>query len=148
MWDIVRWDPYRDMRAMRADLERLFARVPGNGGGVASAPWAPASDVYETDDAIVITAELPGVKDEDVEISVQDGLLRISGERRLHEEVDEKRFHRLERSYGGFERTFRLPPGVKEGDIKAGVAYGVLRVSVPKPTAAEAKRVPITTARS
>ena len=77
MWDIVRWDPVRDMAAVRAEMDRAAARRLQ--GGVAAAPWSPASDVYETDDAIVITAELPGVKDEDVKISVQDGLLAIRG---------------------------------------------------------------------
>ncbi len=143
MWDIVRWDPVRDLAAMR-EVDRVMGR-PFGAGGAASAPWSPASDVYETEDAIVITAELPGVKDEDVEITVRDGVLAIGGERRLQDEVDTGRYHRLERSYGSFERRFRIPPGVNDEDIKASVAYGVLRVSIPKPTAAEPKRISIGT---
>ena len=77
MWDIVRWDPVRDLAAMR-EVDRVMGR-PFGAGGAASAPWSPASDVYETEDAIVITAELPGVKDEDVEITVRDGVLAIGG---------------------------------------------------------------------
>ncbi len=139
--DIIRWDPLRELGSLRADMERLFARA----GAGASLPqrWSPASDVIETEDAIVITAELPGVKDEDIHITVQNGILRISGERRLEHEVSEERFHRLECSYGGFERTFTLPPGVSEDDISAGVAYGVLKITIPKPAAPEPKVIAI-----
>jgi HSP20 family protein len=138
MLDILRWDPFNELERIRGDLERLRG-----GGGPAGAPWRPASDVYETDDAIVITAELPGVRDEDIDIQVHDGLLTISGKRELHEEIREDRVHRLERSYGRFQRVFRLPPGVREEDIHAAVAYGVLRVSVPKPVEAGARRIPV-----
>ena len=129
--DIMRWDPLRELGAMRAEMERLMARAGGPGG--LPRRWSPVSDVIETEDAIVVTAELPGVKDEDVHITVQDGVLRISGERRLEEETHEDRFHRIERSYGDFERSFTLPRGVAEDEIHAGVAYGVLKVTIPKP---------------
>ncbi|MEZ0284825.1 MAG: Hsp20/alpha crystallin family protein [Thermoleophilia bacterium] len=143
MRDIIRWDPFRDLFALRAEMDRLLARVPGPGESSLPRRWAPASDVVETDDAIVITAELPGVKDEDVAITVENGVLRISGERRLEHETEDDRYHRLERSYGGFERTFPLPPSVDEDDINAGIAYGVLKISIPKPTATEPKRIAI-----
>lgn len=143
MMDIVRWDPFRDLQRMRGELDRMFTRGAGESGGTFGAPWSPVSDVIETDDAIVITAELPGVKDEDVDIEIQDGMLTVKGERRLADEVTKDRYYHLERSYGSFERSFRLPKGVKEDDIKAGVAYGVLRVTIPKPQVVEAKRIPI-----
>lgn len=141
MLDIMRWDPFRELGSLRSEVDRFMSRTsPG-----VSLPqrWSPTSDVVETDDAIVITAELPGVKDEDVEITVQNGVLRISGERRLEHEVRDDRYCRLERSYGGFERSFTLPPGVSEDDITAGVAYGVLKITVPKPTAPEPKVIAI-----
>lgn len=140
--DILRWDPFRDLAAMRAEMERTMARA-GAGGGTLPTRWSPVSDVVETEDAIVITAELPGVKDEDISITVQDGVLRIAGERNLEEEASGDRFHRIERSYGGFEREFRLPPGVAEDDISAGVAYGVLKVTIPKPSAPQPKVIAI-----
>lgn len=139
--DIMRWDPLREFGSIRGDIDRLMARA--GAGATLPQRWAPASDVIETDDAIVITAELPGVKDEDVEITVQNGILRISGERRLEDEVSEDRFYRLERSYGSFERAFALPPGVSEDDISAGVAYGVLKITIPKPSAPEPKVIAI-----
>jgi HSP20 family protein len=141
--DLIRWDPFGDLPSLRADLDRLIARAPAAPESSLPRRWSPASDVIETDDAIVITAELPGVKDEDVHITVQDGVLRIVGERKLQEEVEEDRFYRLERSYGGFERTFPLPRGVKEDDITASIAYGVLKLTIPKPAAPEPKRIAI-----
>jgi HSP20 family protein len=140
---LIRWDPVRELAATRMDLERLFSRL-ADGESHLPRRWSPTVDVFEQDDHIVITAELPGVKDDDIDITVQDGMLRIAGERRLEEEVSEDRYHRIERSYGRFERVFPLPPGVKEEDISASVAYGVLRVRVPKPSAAEPKKVAVT----
>lgn len=139
--DITRWDPFRELSAMRAEMERLMAR--GAGAGTLPSRWSPVSDVIETEDAIVITAELPGVKDEDVHITVQDGVLRISGQRRLEEETHDDRFHRIERSYGDFERSFALPRGVSEDAIRASVAYGVLKVTVPKPQGSAPKVIAI-----
>jgi HSP20 family protein len=141
--NLIRWDPLRDFQAMRADVDRLMARLPAAGAPSLPTRWAPASDVVETDDAIVITAELPGVKDEDVHVTVENGVLRIAGERRLQQEIDEDRYHRIERSYGGFERSFPLPAGVSEDDITAGIAYGVLKLTIPKPAAPEPKRIAI-----
>lgn len=139
--DIIRWDPLRDVGGLRAEIDRVISQA--GAGGTLPSRWSPSSDVIEGDDAIVITAELPGVKDEDIHITVQNGVLRISGERRLEEEINEQRFHRLERSYGGFERRFTLPPGVGEGDIHARVAYGVLKITIPKPTAPEPRVVAV-----
>jgi HSP20 family protein len=141
--DLVRWDPFRELVAMRAQMDRLVGQVATEEGARLPRRWSPATDVIERDDEILITAELPGVKDEDVEISVRDGVLRIAGERRLEDEVKEDRYYRLERSYGGFERSFPLPRGVEEKDITAGIAYGVLRVRIPKPKASEPTRIPI-----
>jgi HSP20 family protein len=139
--DIIRWDPLREFGPLRTDIERLMGRA--GVGSTLPQRWSPASDVIESDDAVVITAELPGVKDEDIHITVQNGVLRISGERRLEDEVREEHSYRLERSYGGFERTFALPPGTSEDDISAGVAYGVLKITIPKPTTPEPKVIAV-----
>lgn len=142
--EIVRWDPFRDMLGLRSEIDRLMgAMAQAAPRSTLPTRWAPSADVIERDDEIVITAELPGVKDEDVEITIDDGVLRIAGTRELSEEVDDDRYHRIERSYGGFERTFTLPPGVDEDAIQAGIAYGVLKITIPKPTAAEPRRIAI-----
>ena len=142
MWDIVRWDPVRDMAAVRAEMDRAMARRLGE-GGVAAAPWSPASDVYETDDAIVITAELPGVKDEDVKI-LRPG--RPARHPRGAPAPGRGRHRPLSPARALLRRlraALPRPPGVNDDDIEASVAYGVLRVSIPKPKAAEPKRIPI-----
>ena len=142
--EMVRWDPFRDVLGVRSDIDRLMGALTG-GAPRSSLPtrWAPSADVIEREDEIVITAELPGVKDEDVEITVHEGLLRIAGQRELSERVDDDRYHRLERSYGSFERTFPLPPGVDPDAISAGIAYGVLKITIPKPAAPEPTRVAV-----
>jgi HSP20 family protein len=140
MRSMVGWDPFADAWAMRREMERALERAMPTGESRIARNWSPVSDVVETADAIVITAELPGVKDSDIEISVHDGVLTISGERRLEEEVSSDRAHRIERSYGGFARRFVLPQGVNEDDISAGVAYGVLKITIPKAAAASEPR--------
>lgn len=139
---LIQWDPLREMSLVRDELSRMLSRVEGP-STAAGAPWAPTSDVIETDDGLVITAELPGVSDADIRVTVEDGVLHIRGERHLHDEVRRDRYHRIERSYGGFERSFRLPPGVREEDIHASTAYGVLRVTVPRAHDAERRPVDI-----
>jgi HSP20 family protein len=142
---LTRWDPFADVLPFRREIERLLAPLAEMPESNLPRRWAPTADVIESDGEIVITAELPGVKDEDVEITVHDGVLRIAGERRLQEEVTEDHAYRLERSYGGFERRFALPPGVKEDDITAGIAYGVLKVTIPKATAGTPRKVALGT---
>ena len=106
--EMARWDPFRDVLGLRSDIDRLMGTLAG-AAPRSSLPtrWAPSADLIEREDEIVITAELPGVADEDVEITIDEGVLRISGARDLTEEVDDERFHRIERSYGSFERQVR-----------------------------------------
>ena len=136
--DLMRWDPFRQMASLRHEMDRAAGeegRLPRR--------WAPTADVIERPDEFLITAELPGVKDEDLDVRVEHGTLVISGERRLEDEVSDEHFYRLERSYGGFERRFSLPQGVGEDDIQASIAYGVLRVIVPKKSAPEARKIAV-----
>ena len=91
----------------------------------------------------MITAELPGVTDDDIHITVQNGGLRITGERAVQDDVSEEHSYRIERSYGTFERAFALPPGVSEDDISARVAYGVLKITIPKPAVPSPKVIAI-----
>ena len=141
----TRWDPFADVLPFRREMERLLAPLAEMPESNLPRRWAPTADVIESEDEIVITAELPGVKDEDVDITVHDGVLRIAGERRLQEEVTDEHAYRLERSYGGFERRFPLPPGVKEEDITAGIAYGVLKVTIPKTTTGTPRKIALGT---
>lgn len=114
------------------EVERVLSRVGFPRARRLSGPWTPTSDFVETDDAYIITAELPGVSDTDVDISVDSGVLTLSGSRRQEFTVDEDSYQQRERSFGSFSRRFPLPPGVAEDRITAGVAYGVLKVTPPK----------------
>jgi HSP20 family protein len=141
--DITYWDPFRDMRQLRSEIEGLIDRAATGAKSAVGAPWRPVSDVVETDDQIMITAELPGCKDEDVEVLVRDRVLTIRGTRTMEASSENEHYRRVERSYGDFERSFRLPPGVTENDIHAKVAYGVLQVKIAKPQASETTRIPV-----
>ena len=119
--DITYWDPFRDMHQLRAEIEGLIDRAASGAKSAVGAPWRPVSDVVETDDAIMITAELPGCKDEDVEVLVRDRVLTIRGTRTMEESSEDEHYRRVERSYGDFERSFRLPQGrLREGRPREG----------------------------
>src|SRR5690349_11436988 len=122
----ARWDPIRDLLAIHQRLDRF---APGQGG------WMPPVDLFETPDAYVVTAELPGLNREDLQIDLRDGRLTLSGVRR---EVggECERYHRMERGHGTFSRTFQLPIPIDSENIAADLRDGVLRVVCPKSTAA------------
>lgn len=127
------WDPIRDLLAIQQRLDRF---APGPAG------WAPAVDLHETDDQYVITAEVPGLTRADVQIHVHDGRLTLSGTRRPREGACEQ-FHRIERGYGSFSRTFRLPLAVDESAIAADMKEGVLTVMIPKAADQAPRRVQV-----
>jgi HSP20 family protein len=140
---LVRWDPFRDLSALQCEVNRLFTRATG--GEVAERQsWIPAIDVVETDDAIVLKAELAGMKPEDINIEVQDNVLTLSGERRFEEEVKEDKFYRIERRYGSFSRSLALPPTVDDGKVDAKYDNGVLEIRVPKAEVVRPKRIKVT----
>src|SRR6516225_7863398 len=113
---IVRWEPFRDLLATQDRSNRLFndtfSRAFGDGGELTQTGWLPPVDVYETDQNVVLKAELPGVDPKDVEIRVEDGSLYLKGERKLESDVKEEGYRRIERQYGSFTRSFPLPATV------------------------------------
>jgi HSP20 family protein len=111
--------------------------------GVAAADLTPTMDVAETDKEIEITAELPGLEEKDVEITAADNILTIRGEKRADKEEKERNYRFVERSYGAFSRTLELPEGVNLDAIKATIDKGVLKVTVPKPVPAQAKKIEV-----
>ena len=132
---LIRWNPFREFEAMQNRMSNLLARplLPsGIDEPIGMGEWTPLVDVEESDKEYTIKAELPEVKKEDVKVEIQNGSLRISGERKLEKEEAGKRFHRVERSYGSFERSFSLPEGTKKGDLKAEFKDGLLKVHLPK----------------
>ena len=107
--------------------------------------WVPSVDISETEDGYEVRAELPGVAKDDLHVSVEDGLLTLSGEKRQEQVDDTQNYRRVERRYGRFQRKFRLPGEVETADIKAGYRDGVLTLSIPKPEAVKPTEIPITT---
>jgi len=127
-------------------LNRLFndtfSRVFDGEEG-SSRAWAPAVDIYETDANIVLKAELPGINPNDVEVRVEDGTLYLKGQRKFEKEVKEENYHRVERSYGSFVRSFPLPNSVNADDAKAEYKDGVLALTLPKREEAKPKTIKI-----
>jgi HSP20 family protein len=105
--------------------------------------WAPAVDIYETDKEISMKAELPGMQEKDIDIKVEDNVLSISGERRMEKEIKEENYHRIERAYGSFNRSFTLPRTVDRDAIKAAYKDGVLTVTLPKKEEVKPKQIKI-----
>ena len=131
----------REIDRLFEDFTRGFPAFAGNGGKM-----LPSMDVTETDKEIEITAELPGLEEKDVQINVADNLLTIRGEKKAEKEEKDKNYRLIELSYGSFERTLELPDGVNADTIKASIAKGVLKVTVPKPAPAQAKKIEVKSA--
>lgn len=149
MSTLMRWDPFREMTTLRDEMNRLFTRTIGDqpvAKAAAEATWSPPVDVFDTPDAIVLKAELPGLKVEDVDVELDENVLTISGERRFEEKVDDGRTYRLERAYGRFARTMTLPQNVKADEIAATITDGVLEVRVPKADEIRPRKIAVSAA--
>jgi HSP20 family protein len=143
---IVRWEPVRELTTLQSEMNRLFNTffdTPTSGDGAPARRWVPAMDLVEHDDHFVLTADLPGVTQEDVSIEVQADVLTISGERKTSQESSGTGYYRLERSTGAFSRTLTLPEGVDAEAVEASFANGVLEVRIPKPEQRKPRRVSI-----
>jgi len=144
---VMRWDPFRELEDMSERLNRMFNRPAGRSTGgketITVADWIPTVDVAETDAEYLIKAELPEVKKEDVKVTVEDGVLTISGERRHEAEEKGKKYHRVERSYGSFVRSFALPDHVDDAKVKAEYKDGVLQLHLPKSEKAKPKAIDV-----
>lgn len=144
--NITRWDPFREMEELSTRLNRMFGRsgLTTTSGETLSFPdWAPSVDVAETAEEFQIKAELPGVKKEDLKVHVESGVLTLSGERRQEKEEKGKKYHRVERSYGSFMRSFTLPDGVDAAKLHAEYKDGLLNVRLPKTAAEKPKAVEV-----
>jgi HSP20 family protein len=144
---LVRWDPFRELEEVSTRLNRLFNQPPGrrliDDEGSLMAEWAPAVDVQETEGEYLIKADLPDVKKEDVHVELQDGMLCLRGERRQEKEDKGKKFHRVERAYGQFERRLALPSEVDSQKVVAEFKNGVLNVHLPKSASAKPKAIEV-----
>src|SRR5512132_1469096 len=152
MTTMMRWDPFQDLRSAQdemAQMSPMLAHALGLHTQQASATaWAPALDISERKDAYLVTVELPGLKPEDLDITMEDGLLTIQGERQCTQESSEQQFHRVERRYGAFRRSITLPAHVTAEGIQASFEDGVLEILVPKAEEAKPKRIQVRPGRT
>ena len=139
---LVKWNPYRNLISLPDEIDRFF-----NGFGLdlneSDSVWSPTVDISETENQYEVNAEIPGLKKEDIKLSVEDNVLTLSGERKVEKETDKKNYHRIERAYGKFERSFRLPKEVDAENIKANYKNGVLTVQLPKTEAVKPKEIAV-----
>ena len=140
--NIVRWEPFREMEDMFRQYSPLFARTLRRNGGE-GAIWSPVADITETEKEYLIKAELPEVRKEDVNITLDDGVITITGERRMEKEQKEASEIRVESFYGTFARSFSLPDNIDAGAIQAEQKDGVLKVRIPKTLEAAPKKIAI-----
>ena len=156
MTTMTRWDPFQDLRTAQdemAQMSPMLAHALGlhtqqASGRATTTAWAPALDISERKDAYLVTVELPGVEADDLEITLEDGLLTIQGERHFAHDSSEQQFHRVERRYGAFRRSITLPAHVMAEGIQASFEDGVLQILVPKAEEAKAKRVQVRPGRT
>ena len=134
---LTHYDPLAGMRLFEDAVTRLFSE-PATGR-----PWTPDVDIYETENELVLKADLPDVKLEDIDVRVENQVLTLKGERRFEKEETNKGYHRIERSYGLFTRSFSIPPTVEADEVSADYKNGVLTVALPKKEAAKPRQVKV-----
>ena len=145
---LTRWDPFKEMEELQNRMVRFFgvapARTPNRDKeAMTVTEWAPSVDITEDDKEYLVKADLPEVKKEDVKVTVENGILTITGERKFEKEEKDKKYHRIERSYGNFLRSFTLPDGADGTKVSADFKDGVLKVHLPKTEKAKPKAVEV-----
>ena len=145
---IVRWEPFRGLLNLQERMNRLFdestrsmSRGPEEEWTLGA--WAPAVDIYERGNDVILKAELPGLDPKDVDIRIENNVLTLKGERKFEQETKREDYHRVERSYGSFTRSFALPSTVDTTNVKAEYKDGVLRITLPKREEAKPKQIQV-----
>jgi HSP20 family protein len=140
---LVRWDSGREVDTLQSEVNRIFDSFFGRTDDASARRWVPAMDLVETDDHLVLRADLPGLEQDDVNVEIKDGVLTLSGERRSEREQKTEGFHRVERAFGSFSRSLTLPQGVDADKVAAEFDKGVLEVRIPKPEERKPHKVAI-----
>jgi HSP20 family protein len=145
MTTITRWEPFGGLSTLHDQVNRLFNETMfrGQGEGAALTTWAPAVDIYETPNELVVKADLPDVNEKDIDVRVENNLLTITGERKFEKNISEDNYLRVERSYGSFSRSFSLPNTVNAEAIQAEYKNGVLTVRLPKREESKPRQVKV-----
>jgi HSP20 family protein len=143
--NLVRWNPFSDMNLLQNQMNRLFDSAiqgwPGDAKGTTS--WVPAADIYESDEDLVVNLDLPGIDPKAVDVRVENNLLTIRGERQFDQKQNAENYHRVERSYGAFGRSFNLSTSVNPEKIRAVYQAGVLTIVLPKAEAAKPRKIEV-----
>jgi HSP20 family protein len=150
---IVRWQPFRDLLATEREFDRIFREAfsplfSERESELSTRAWAPAVDIFETENNIALKAELPGVEPKDVEVRVEDNTLYLKGERKFEKETKEENYHRIERSYGSFARSFALPNSIDAEKVAAEYKDGLLTLTLPKREEAKPKTIKINVSKN
>ena len=144
---LMRWTPRGNLASFQDDMNRMFQQFFRSGEGEEAGwglrTWTPPVDIYETDDALILKAELPGVSKDDVSVEIHQNTLILRGQRKPEAAVQQDRYHRVERAYGAFQRSFVLPTLVDQEHVQASYTDGVLELRLPKSEAAKPKRIAI-----
>ena len=147
---IVRYDPFRDLRNLQEEVNRVFSGTLARSSddeGLARGAWNPSVDIYENQGHLILEAELPGLNRSDVEASVENNILTLRGERKFEKRAEGDNYHRVERAYGTFTRSFTLPPTVQTENAVAEYNNGVLRITLAKREEVKARRIEISGAK-
>jgi len=142
---IIKYDPFRELRSLQDEMNRLFLSNYSRGSeeGFTSGAWSPKVDIFENKENLVIEAELPGMKREDVDVSIENNVLTLHGERKFEKKDNGDNYHRVERSYGSFTRSFTLPQTVTAEGATADFKNGILRVQLLKREETKARKIEI-----
>jgi HSP20 family protein len=147
MASITRWDPFRDLLSLQNEMTRLFSQATsgteGGGSELFAQGWVPPMDVLEEQDRYVVTMELPGITPDQVDVTFNDGVLTVRGERKFYEGRQENDFHRVERRYGAFARSITLPQTIDPEKIDAQFSSGLLTLAIPKAETAKPRRIEV-----
>lgn len=145
--NLINYDPWRELRNLREEVNRLFGSAvapwQGDSSSIATSVWSPAVDLKEEPDKFVLKADLPGVDPKDIEVTMEDGVLTIKGERRFESEQERQGYKRIERAYGTFYRRFALPDTAEADKIEARSENGVLHVVIPKHERAQPRQITV-----
>jgi len=144
---LTRWDPFRDMVTLQERMNRLFedsmARSKTTDEEMAMGAWTPSVDIFETPEKVVLRADLPGVAEREIDLRIENNMLTLRGERRFLKETKEEDYHRIERAYGSFSRSFQLPGTINQEGIQATHRDGVLEVVLPKSEETRPKHIKV-----
>ena len=144
---LIRWDPFRDLLSLQDRMNRIFEEsFPKSRvfeGPLTTGVWSPAVDIYETETAIILKVELPGLSKDDISIEIKDNNLILRGERKFEKDIREENYHRIERSYGTFSRTFSLPNTIDRNKVDATFKDGILEITIPKAEETKPKQIEI-----